>query len=88
MYVGRSDKLFSLEKYDGEANQAYGIGETSYADTETIDCRRLDSFNLEPGERRVLLKVDVQGHEEESTRRCIRGSFNGRCRNYRVFLCQ
>ena len=66
MYIGRSDRLFSLEKYTGEADLAYGIGSTSYADTETIDCRRLDSFNLEPSERCVLLKVDVQGHEEKA----------------------
>jgi FkbM family methyltransferase len=66
MYTGRSDTLFSLERYDDEANREYGISDASYAVTETVACRRLDNFNLEPGERRVLLKVDVQGHEEKA----------------------
>ncbi len=66
MFVGRSNTLFSLEKYGGEANNAYGIADGSDAETETIDCRRLDGFKLEPGERTVLLKVDVQGHEEKA----------------------
>lgn len=66
LYLGRDNKLFSLEKYTNEADQKYAVGDTSHIDTETIDCRRLDSFNIDPGERRVLLKVDVQGHEEKA----------------------
>lgn len=64
--MGRSDTLFSLERYDVDANRAFGIGDASYSDTGTTDCRRLDSFKLEPGERCVLLKADVQGHEEKA----------------------
>lgn len=65
MYVGRSNSLCSLEKYSEEGNHAYGVGDDSYRITETIDCRTLDSFALDPAGRRVLLKVDVQGHEEK-----------------------
>jgi FkbM family methyltransferase len=63
LHLARNSTLFSLEKYASEADQAYGVVDASSVATEPIHCCRLDSFNLEPGERRVLLKVDVQGHE-------------------------
>jgi FkbM family methyltransferase len=66
IYIGRSNSLFSLEKYTSEGDTAYGIGDSSYAETETIECRTLDSFALDPQDRKVLLKVDVQGHEESA----------------------
>ena len=66
MYVGRSNALCSLEKYSSEGDHAYGISDRSYALTETVHCRTLDSFALDPGGRRVLMKVDVQGHEEKT----------------------
>lgn len=65
MYVGSSNSLCSLEKYSDEGNHAYGVDDDSYKVTETIECRTLDSFQLDPAGRRVLLKVDVQGHEEK-----------------------
>jgi FkbM family methyltransferase len=64
MYVGRSNVLCSLEKYSSEGDHAYGISDSSL--TETVYCRTLDSFALDPGGRRVLMKVDVLGHEEKT----------------------
>lgn len=66
LHLGQHNTLFSLEKYTSEAGQAYGVGDASRVGTETIHCCRLDNFNLEPGERSVLLKVDVQGHEQKA----------------------
>lgn len=65
MFVGRSNTLCSLEKYSDEGNHAYGVDDGSYNVTEAVECRTLDSFGLDPAGRRVLLKVDVQGHEEK-----------------------
>jgi FkbM family methyltransferase len=66
MYIGRSDSLFSLEKYTPEGDKAFNIRDGSYAATEEIVCETLDSIRMDPGQRTVLLKIDVQGHEEKA----------------------
>jgi FkbM family methyltransferase len=63
LYRGGESTLFSLEKFTEAADGHYHVGET---DTETITCSRLDSFEFHPEGRKVLLKMDVQGHEEKA----------------------
>ncbi len=63
MFVGRSNTLCSLERYGSEADEAYAVAVSPDEPTETVRTRTLDSFSFDISGRKVLLKVDVQGHE-------------------------
>jgi FkbM family methyltransferase len=64
LFLGPESTMFSLEKMTEAADSFYHMGDA--AATETICCRRLDSFGFNPKGRKVLLKMDVQGHEEKA----------------------
>lgn len=63
MFIGRSNTLYSLQSYNSEADEAYGVAVDTCEPTETVATSTLDSFDFAVSGRKVLLKLDVQGHE-------------------------
>ena len=58
--------LCSLVEYREEAKKAYAIRPES--ETEQIRCRRIDGFSYGKPNRRLFVKIDVQGAEIEAIR--------------------
>lgn len=44
---------------------AYGDYDTQHEKHEFVSCKTLDSFNIQKGNRKLCLKVDVEGHDIE-----------------------
>ena len=66
VFSGRFPAAETLVEYREEAKRAYAIG--SGSDTEQIRCRRIDDFPYGIQNRRLFVKIDVQGAEIEAIR--------------------
>lgn len=62
MFLGPDSTLSSLEKFSDEANANRHM---EYEEVEEVECKTLDSFNIHANGAKLILKVDVQGHEVE-----------------------
>ncbi len=63
MFLGPDSTLSSLEKFSDDANANRHM---QYDETEIVDCKPLDSFCIKASDNaKLVLKVDVQGHEVE-----------------------
>jgi FkbM family methyltransferase len=58
--IGNDERLSSFERYSEFVNQYRQNRPTRYKE---VMCRRLDGFRIDPRNRKVCLKIDVQGHE-------------------------